>query len=240
LAAMGTPVFAHRPISAVVFDALALFDLRPLAKIAVQLYPEEGAALLQMWRGRQFEYQWLRSLGNRYVDFWQATQDSLTYAARQVGVTLGTEARNRLLAPYAELQAWSDVADVLPRMARDGLNLGVLSNMTGAMLESGLRRANVRGFFSHLISTDTVRCYKPSPAAYQLGVSALGLARSDILYVAFAGWDVAGSVWFGYPTYWLNRLSSVTEALGAVPLATGKDLESLLAFIGTLKDRSRS
>ncbi len=61
----------------------------------------------------------------------------------------------------------------------------------------------------------------------------MGLERSDILFVAFAGWDVAGSTWFGYPTYWLNRLGSATEELAAAPLDTGADLQSLFTFLTT-------
>ena len=75
---------------------------------------------------------------------------------------------------------------------------------------------------------------KPARTAYQLGVNALGFERSEILFVAFAGWDVAGAVWFGYPTYWLNRIGSVSEELGAAPLGTGADLHSLLGFLATL------
>ncbi len=79
-----------------------------------------------------------------------------------------------------------------------------------------------------------VRSYKPVRPAYQLGVDTLGFERSEILFVAFAGWDVAGAVWFGYPTYWLNRLGSVSEELGAAPLGRGADLQSLFDFLATL------
>lgn len=230
-AASASKLQAHGPIRAIIFDAFALFDSRSVLETAARVFPEKSAALVAAWKSRQFEYQWLHTLGNHYIDFWQATKDSLTYAARQVGVALTTEEENQLMAPYANLVACSDVADVLPEIARCGLKLGVLSNMTGPILESGLTRAGVRGLFSHVLSTDTARSCKPSRAAYRLGVSTLQLNRSEILFVAFAGWDVAGSVWFGFPTYWLNRLGSVTEELDAVPLGSGVDLKSLLGFI---------
>ncbi len=200
---------------------------------AERVYPEKGAMLVQAWRSRQFEYQWLRALGDRYVDFWRATEDSLAFAAREVGLTLTAEKQNQLMAPYADLAVWSDVADVLPKIARLDVTLGILSNMTSSMLESGLAKAKLRSLFSHVISTDRVRSYKPARPAYQLGVNTLGLERSEILFVAFAGWDVAGAVWFGYPTYWLNRLGSVAEELDAAPLGAGADLQSLFAFLAT-------
>src|SRR5580700_5815935 len=223
----------RQPIRAVLFDAFPLFDPRPVLAIAERVDPEKGAMLVQAWRTRQFEYQWLRALGDRYVDFWQATEDSLAFAARQVGLALTTEKQNQLMAPYADLAVWPDVVDVLPKIKRLGVTLGILSNMTGSMLESGLTKAKLRRLFSHVLSTDRVRSYKPARAAYQLGVNTLGLERSEILFVAFAGWDVAGAVWYRYPTYWLNRLGRVTEELDAAPLGTGTNLQSLLAFLAT-------
>jgi 2-haloacid dehalogenase len=103
--------------------------------------------------------------------------------------------------------------------------------MTGPMLESGLAKTKLRGLFSHVISTDRIKSYKPARAAYQLGLEIIGLEPNEVLFVAFAGWDVAGAVWFGYPTYWLNRLGSVTEELDAAPLGTGTDLQSLRTFL---------
>lgn len=223
----------RRPIRAVLFDAFPLFDPRPVFEVAERIYAEKGAMLVQAWRTRQFEYQWLRALGERYVDFWQATEASLAVAARQVGLALTTDMHKQLMAPYANLEVWSDVADALPKIGRLGVTLGILSNMTGAMLESGLAKARLRGSFDHVLSTDRVRSYKPARLAYQLGVNSLRLERSEILLVAFAGWDVAGAVWFGYPTFWLNRLGSVSEELDAAPLGSGTDLHSLFAFLAT-------
>jgi 2-haloacid dehalogenase len=229
--ASGARTPARKPIKAVLFDAFPLFDPRVVVTLAEHLYPEKAASLLTAWRTRQFEYQWLRALGSRYVDFLEATNDSLTFAARQTGVDLSREGRKELMSAYANLQVWPDTHDVLPRLREQGLSLGVLSNMTAQSLESGLMRADLRGLFSHVLSTDRVRSYKPARAAYQLGVDALGLDREEVLFVAFAGWDVAGAVWFGYPTYWLNRIGALPEELGVSPEGTGSDLRSLLSFI---------
>lgn len=225
----------RKPIKAVLFDAFPLFDPRVVVAVTERLYPEKGALLLQTWRTRQFEYQWLRALGNRYVDFLEATDDSLTFAARQTGVDLNREARKELMGAYTNLQVWPDTHEVLPRIRAQGVSLGILSNMTAHALESGLIGANLRGLFSHVLSTDRVRSYKPAPAAYRLGVDVLGLDRGEVLFVAFAGWDVAGAAWFGYPTYWLNRTGAVPEELDASPEGTGSDLRSLLGF---LQDRA--
>lgn len=135
------------------------------------------------------------------------------------------------MSAYTNLQVWPDAQQVLPSIRDLGVSLGVLSNMPHDALESGLTRANLRGLFSHILSADRVCAPKPAPSAYRLGADALSLARDQVLFVAFAGWDVAGAAWFGYPTYWLNRLGAVPEELGVVPQGTGSDLHSLLSFL---------
>jgi 2-haloacid dehalogenase len=222
---------APKRIKAVLFDALALFDPRVAMTLAERLYPEKAALFVQAWRTRQFEYQWLRVLGGRYVDFLKATEDGMRFAARQTGVALSNDARRQLMSAYTNLQVWPDAQQVLPSIRDLGVSLGILSNMTPDALESGLTRADLRSLFSHVLSADRVCAPKPAPSAYRLGVDSLRLERDEVLFVAFAGWDVAGAAWFGYPTYWLNRLGAVPEELGVVPQGTGSDLYSLLSFL---------
>ena len=223
----------RQPIKAVLFDAFPLFDPRIVGSIAERLYPERAGVLMQAWRTRQFEYQWLRVLGGRYKDFLQTTDDALGFAARQTGVSLSDEARTELMSAYANLEVWPDAEEMLPKIRNAGVSLGILSNMTAHALESGLTRAHLRSLFSHVLSTDRIRSYKPARKAYQLGVDSLRLERDEVLFVAFAGWDVAGAAWFGYPTYWLNRLGAAPEELGASPQGVGTDLRSLLSFLET-------
>ena len=64
-----------------------------------------------------------------------------------------------------------------------------------------------------------------------MGVKSFNLGREEILFVAFGGWDAAGSKIFGYPTYWVNRLNLPPEELGAPADGTATDLKELLHFI---------
>jgi 2-haloacid dehalogenase len=222
---------AAAPYRAVVFDAFPIFDPRPVAKLAEGLFPGAGANLMNVWRTRQFEYQWWRAMSNQYVDFWQATEDSLVFAAKQTGLGLTPRARDELMGAYANLTVWPDAAQSLRALHDAGLRLGFLSNMTRKMLETGLAHANLTGLFEHVLSTDQIRSYKPAPVAYQMAPEAFRLKREDILFVPFAGWDVAGARWFGYPTFWVNRAGSPGEELGVVPDGAGKDLAALTAYV---------
>ena len=219
------------PYRAVAFDAFPIFDPRPVGARAELVFPGKGADLIAAWRTRQFEYQWLRALGGRYTDFLATTDEALVFAARQLRLDLTPDRRAQLMEPYAKLEAWPDVAPTLRALKDAGIRLALLSNMTEGMLRAGIENAGLGGLFEQVLSTDRLHTYKPDPRAYQMGVEAFGLRREEIVFAAFAGWDVAGAKWFGYPTVWINRLGAPTEELGSTPDASGRDLTALATFV---------
>jgi len=216
---------------AVAFDAFPVFDPRPIAALAETVFPGRGAALNDLWRTRQFEYQWLRALSGRYVDFWQATDESLTFAARSLALDLSADKRSRLMNAYLKLGAWPDAAGALGALKAGGVRLVFLTNMTASLIEAGVKNSGLDGIFEGVLSTDAIKTYKPDPRAYQLAMEALGLLKEQIVFAAFAGWDAAGARAFGYPTFWVNRLAAEPEELGAAPDATGRTLDDLVRFV---------
>lgn len=218
-------------IEAVAFDAFPIFDPRPVTRLAEELFPEKGAALIGAWRTRQFEYTWLRVAGRRYADFWVITEEALRFAAQQLSLELGSEARQRLMEAHLHLPLWPDARPALEMLHGSGLRLAFLSNFTPRMLRANIESAGIRDLIATALSTDLARTYKPAPEAYQLGVNALRLPKEKILFVAFAGWDAAGASWFGYPTYWVNRLQLPAEQLGTTPEGASAGLDSLVEFL---------
>jgi 2-haloacid dehalogenase len=216
--------------AAVAFDALAIFDARPVAALAESLFPGKGSEIMTAWRARQFEYQWLRALAGQYADFLQVTEQSLLFASKELKLDLSVDQRRQLMWQWSNLGVWPEVPEALAALRRAGVRLAVLSNMTSAMLVDGLKRAQIDRMFEAVLSTDQNRSYKPDPRSYQLATDRLRLRREQILFAASAGWDVAGGKWFGYPTFWVNRLGATAEELGVAADATGPHLGSLVKF----------
>lgn len=223
-----TPLAAFK---CVVFDAFAIFDPRPIAALTETLFPGKGLAIMNAWRTRQFEYQWLHALAGRYVDFLQATEESLVFAARQLQLELASNTRQQLMLAWSNLQVWPDVPDGINVLRGAGIRLALLSNMTATVLINGLRKSGLANDFEAVLSTDQIRSYKPNPLAYRMAVDKLRLPIEEILFVPFAGWDVAGAKWFGYRTFWLNRQGSTAETLSAEADASGQQLEGLVQFV---------
>ncbi|MBI3561842.1 MAG: haloacid dehalogenase type II [Gammaproteobacteria bacterium] len=218
-------------IKAIAFDAFPIFDPRPVFALAEQLFPGKGTELSNAWRTRQFEYQWLRALSGNYADFWQATEESLMFAAELLKLDLTPDKRKLLMEAYLRLKAWPDVPLALKSLKSAGIRLAFLSNATPKILDSGIKNSRLEGVFEHILSTDKIKTYKPDSRAYQMAIDAFGLKKEEILFGAFAGWDAAGAKSFGYTTFWVNRLNLPAERLGASPDAVGQNLNDLVAYV---------
>lgn len=219
-------------VKAIAFDAFTLFDPRPIFLACEAVAPGRGAELANLWRTRQFEYQWLRALAGQYQDFFAATQAALEFAAQSLEIDLPTGARDRLMQGFFAMRAWPDVPQALRDLRRAGKQLALLSNATVPILDAALRNSALQGALDQIISTDRIKSFKPEPRAYQLGLDLLGVAKHELMFVAFAGWDVAGAKWFGYPTFWNNRQGAVEEVLGVKADGEGQSLGDLARFIG--------
>ncbi|QIG96286.1 haloacid dehalogenase type II [Bradyrhizobium sp. 6(2017)] len=215
---------------AIAFDGFPIIDPRPVFARVEEMFPGKGAELSALWRTRQFEYGWLRTLGGHYADFWRVTEDALVFAAKAMKIDLLAEQRDRLMQTYLELKAWPDVGPALRQLRDAGLRMAFLSNLTAPMLDAAIKNSGLEELLEPHLSTDRVQAFKPDARAYQMGVDAFGLPKEEIVFAAFAGWDVAGAKWFGYPTFWVNRANAAVEELGVAPDGMGSGLNDLVAF----------
>jgi 2-haloacid dehalogenase len=226
-----TPAAGPSNFKAIAFDAFSVFDPGPVAALCETLFPGRGGDLVAAWRGRQFEYTWLRTVANRYANFERVTADSLTFAAQTLKLDATDEKRAQLLQAFFSLKAWPDANPTLNKLKSKGLRLALLSNFTPAMMEGCIKASGLDGVFDAALSADMAQAFKPDPRAYQLGVEALKLPREAILFAPSAGWDAAGGKAFGYPTFWIDRAGLPPEQLGATPDAIGASLTDCLAYI---------
>lgn len=223
---------ATRPrFKAVAFDSFVLFNPDSIVSDVDGIFPGKGRELTALWRTRQFEYSWLRSITKRYVDFYAVTEDALVYAAHAMQVPLTADDKQRLLDAYLHLSPWPDSADALRRLRESGVRVITLANFSPMMLRSNAQNAGLIALFDALVSTDANHTYKPDARAYRLGMDRLHLAKDEIVFAAFGAWDAAGAKAFGYPTVWVNRFGQPAEELGVLPDRTVANLQGVLDFV---------
>jgi 2-haloacid dehalogenase len=215
---------------AFVFDAYGtLFDVHSVMEAARAVTPDPQA-LSQLWRQKQLEYTWLRSLMGRYQDFWLVTGQALRFALRRLGITAAESQIEALMSAYLTLSPFPEVPNAL--RALRGRPLAILSNGSPRMLESAVRSSGLGAAFDHVLSVDAVGVYKPSPLVYDLAVRAFGLPASEILFVSSNAWDVAGAGAYGFMTCWCNRTNMPADELDVTPDFEVDRLDAILERIG--------
>ncbi|HZP37600.1 MAG TPA: haloacid dehalogenase type II [Methylomirabilota bacterium] len=218
------------PPRAFVFDAYGtLFDVHSVTDAARAVTPDPQA-LSHLWRQKQLEYTWLRSLMGRYQDFWLVTGQALRFALRRLGITAAESQVEALMSAYLTLAPFPEVPAAL--RALRGRPLAILSNGSPHMLESAVRSSGLGAAFDHVLSVDAVGVYKPSPLVYDLAVRALGIPAGEILFVSSNAWDVAGAAAYGFRTCWCNRANAPAEELDVTPDYEVDRLDAILDQVG--------
>ncbi len=218
-------------IGGVVFDAYGtLFDVHaPVSALAAEIGPN-AAALSDLWRRKQLEYAWLRTLMGAHIDFWRVTQDSLDHALA-VHRLSDPGLRQTLLDLYFRLDAYPDAKPALEALTAKGLKTAILSNGSPDMLEAAAQSSALKPLLDHVISIETAGVYKPHPSAYRLASDALGLPAERLAFVSSNGWDVAGAAHFGYAAYHINRAGLPPDRLPGSPKAVAASLSDFAAMI---------
>lgn len=215
-----------KKIKAVVFDAYGtLFDVHSVIAACDQNFPTQGSRLSGLWRAKQLEYTWLRSLMGRYEDFWKVTESALLFACKNLGLSSPPATRAQLMDGYLNLKLFPEVPQALSSLS--DYTLAILSNGSPRMLQAAVKSAGLEGVFARVMSVDEVKIYKPNPRVYRLAPRKLNVARTAIAFVSSNSWDIAGAKAFGFWTCWVNRSGTPVDELGLPPDATAKTLTDL-------------
>ena len=213
-----------------VFDAYGtLYDIQSVAAVTETEFPGYGEIVTQIWRIKQLEYTWLRSLMRRYEDFSVITRDSLAYALKVLGLKHDSGAFDRIMEKYLHLDLYPDAAATLAAMK--DRKLAILSNGSTGMLTTLVRNSGLDRVLDATISIDSRKIFKPSPEAYSLIESVLGVAPADVLFVSSNPWDACGAKAFGLNVAWIERVTPEAMALAC----TRNDLVAPLTMFWAIR-----
>jgi len=215
-------------ISALVFDAYGtIFDVHSVGRLAESIFPGKGAALSSIWRTKQLEYTWLRTIMGRYEDFNRVTRSSLEWSLESLGLEADEDQKRALMDEYRKLLPFPEVRPALEKLA-ESKPLAILSNGYPEMLDAVVDHSGLRALFrGGVLSVHAAKRFKPDPAVYRLAEEKLGVTRTMIGFVSSNGWDAAGAKSFGLKVFWVNRSAQPVERLGVRPDLTVRDLAEL-------------
>lgn len=228
-------------IKAVVFDAYGtLYDIQSVAAITDEAFPGYGEIITQIWRMKQLEYTWLRSLMQRYEDFSIITRESLAYTLKCLGLKNDPGVFELIMDKYIHLDLYPDALATLG--AIKDCKLAILSNGSTDMLNALVGNTGLDRILDATISVDSTKLFKPAPDAYTLIERKLGVAPPDVLFVSSNPFDACGAKAFGLRVAWIERVTSDAMALACVendrvpPLTMFKTIRTQMDELGLEPD----
>jgi 2-haloacid dehalogenase len=200
-------------IKACVFDAYGtLFDVHSAVGKYRQRLGDVADQVSLLWRTKQLEYTWLRSLMGHHADFWQVTRDALDFAFDMHHLN-DTDLRNDLIEAYLHLDCYPEVPEALSTLKAGGFRIAILSNGTPAMLEAAVKHSGIEELIEKNFSVEEVGVFKPAPRVYQIAVDGLNVTPDEIVFQSSNAWDALGAVAFGFRVAWINRFGQSAERL---------------------------
>jgi len=213
-------------LQALVFDAYGtLYDVHSVIQRCDQLWPGKGTALSRLWRQKQLEYTWQRTLMRRYAPFSQITREALDYCCAALKLPMDAAKAETLWQEYLRLAPYPDVPGALQALA--GRKMAILTNGSPDMIEPLVKHSGLE--FDAVLSVDAVKQFKPVPEVYQLAIDRLGVVKDAIGFVSSNCWDALGAKSFGFRVFWINRTGAPVDKLGFQP-------DGLLGSLGDLPE----
>lgn len=207
---------------AFVFDAYGtLFDVHSVAARCESCFPGQGPQLSQLWRAKQLEYTWQRSLMQRYAPFSTVTREALAYSCEALKLELSVAQMEGLMGEYLSLATFPDVKSALAAL---NAKTAILSNGSPDMLLPLVQNAGLK--LDAVISVDELKIFKPAPQVYELAVKRLG--TKNIGFVSSNCWDAIGAKSYGFSVYWINRSGAPVDRMGFKPDRILKSLNEIL------------
>jgi len=216
--------------AAIAFDAYG--TLLDVASLGSELANLDGAArqrFVALWRSKQLEYTWLRTLMGRYVDFESVSGEALRYAMKSMHIR--EKEFDSLMDGLRKIHCFPEVQSALAVLKSKVPRLAILSNGTPGMLTSALVANGIQGYFETVLSVDAVRRYKPDPRVYDMATRHFGARPRELLFVSSNGWDICGAASCGLTTAWCNRSRATFDELGYSPDIEVRSLDELAGKI---------
>ena len=210
-----------------VFDAYGtLFDVHSAVARHREAVGPQAERMSEIWRAKQLEYTWTRTLMGAYRDFRELTAEALDFAAGRCGA-ISPATRAALLDAYERLDAFDDVKACLAALKAGGARTAILSNGTPDMLRNAVESAGIADLLDACLSVDALRTFKTAPGAYHLVTQHFGCEPAQVSFQSSNRWDVAAGVKFGFRGIWINRTGQPDEYADLAPAKVLRGLSGL-------------
>lgn len=189
---------------------------------------DQAMQFSQAWRDKQLEYSFRRGLMQNYVDFSICTRNALDYTCSLLKQDLSETQRLDLMAAYRTLPAFDDAHEALSSLKESDIELYAFSNGNREAVETLLKTAGIRDYFSGVVSVDDMKSFKPNPGVYSHFLRQANATRQDAWLISSNPFDVIGAVSAGMRATWVQRSpEAIFDPWGIEPTVTINNLSQL-------------
>lgn len=219
----------------IVFDVNeTLLDLSALDPLFADGFGDKGTR--RVWFAQVLALAMSGTIVGSYADFGELARVALEMTARKRGVALDGERKRRILSLMSALPAHGDVAVGLRDLHEAGIPLAVLTNSTEAAVRAQLDHAKLTDFFTHVLSVDAVRRYKPAPETYAYAAEQIGVEPEELMLVAAHDWDVAGAMHAGLRAAFVTRHGTALNPLETTPEIVVPSIRDVASAVLAMRD----
>ena len=167
------------------------------------------------------------------VGDWCRFRDAFDAALAQES-GLDAAARSDVAGAFAELAPHPDVEPALRALADAGVRAVTVSHGSPGVAEAGLARGGVTPLVERILTSESIRAWKPSREVYLWAAGICDVAPERMALVAAHGWDVLGAQRAGLTGAWFPRSERTYPDVYEPPHVRATDLggavQALLAL----------
>ena len=182
-----------------------LIDTNAVENSLYELIGDKAPALSKLWREKQLEYSFRRGLMKRYRDFSICTRDASITKVRDKEIKLSDQDKNTLLGAYRSLPAFADVVPALEDLHNANYPLIAFSNGSRDAVQALLDHAEIRQYFTDIVSLEEIKTFKPDPDAYHHLLARCDSSAASTWLISGNPFDVMGAISAGLKGAWLQR-----------------------------------
>jgi 2-haloacid dehalogenase len=215
--------------SVLVFDVNeTLIDLESMSPLFARVFGDKR--VMREWFGHLIMYSMTITLSGIYKDFWTLGAGLFQMVGATHNVDIQPEDVEALKNAMRTMPAHPDCDAGLTLLKDAGFQMVTLTNSPPTPGgRSPLENASLDRFFDRQFNIETVRAYKPDPAAYHMVAQELDVAPADCCMVAAHVWDTIGAQSVGMAGGLITRAGNAPLPVPGLPQpnAVGSDLPDL-------------
>lgn len=193
----------------------------------------DGKTFWPAWRTKLFFYMMYNTMiDGGFIPLEELARRATMAVTKALKIDLKPADAGGVLPLLGELDVYPDVMPGLQKMRELGYKLVPHTQLSSEVLKKALLD---RFKWDWYFTSETFAVYKPHRSIYLKAVDAMGLDRSEVIYVTSNQFDVFGAKGAGFRTAWVGRWNESLEPYGYTPDWHVKDFVELAKALETEK-----